>query len=329
MPCLRLYTGEQTHTPPDARPLWTLRQFYRDYFCPNYLEPNNRHRRTAQLYQQVVDLWEESTHNPPLLAVSKADTIAWKAYTERSRAPETTRKLAVHLQKLLDFAGPETARNDGAAGLLAKVPRVPRPPHQTKAHVETWTLPELSAILAATSTARHTPNLYHTTPHAYWRALFTFAYNTGLRIGSIMSARWEWIDGHWLTIPPNAMKGGKHGGRFYLNHWAMDAAQTIRSRRPELFPWANWPVSEQWLHNCRREILAESLPPPRRFGFHAFRKTLLTWAAAKNPLLASLIAGHRTGNVLREFYVAPEAVAGLLDTVPQPTSGPTDQRTLF
>jgi integrase len=72
------------------------------------------------------------------------------------------------------------------------------------------------------------------------------------------------------------------------------------------------------LQRARRRVLAATgIPPARQFGFHGLRRTLLTWLASENGMIASIVAGH-AGGVTQQFYVNPSAVAALMDRVPQP-----------
>jgi integrase len=206
---------------------------------------------------------------------------------------------------------------------LEVVPRIPKPPHKTKQSIEAYTVDEIGLWLAACRHAKAAKNLCGCDPPLWHKSLVRFLYNTGLRIDTALMVEWSMVDHdrkHWITIPPELMKGGRQGGIFYLNRAARHAAETMRiAGQPRLFLWSGWPQSQNWLHATRRKILAASeIPPDRRFGYHGLRRCLINYAATKNGLLAEMIAGHRGGSVTREYYVQPDAVVELLESIPQP-----------
>jgi integrase len=106
----------------------------------------------------------------------------------------------------------------------------------------------------------------------------------------------------------------------FVNPWARAAIEPLRrAGYAEIFPWRHWPASQGWLQTCRRrQLAAAGLPEARRFGFHGLRRALATWIAPQNGMLASIVLGHKTGNVAKEHYVNPEAVRDVLLRVPQP-----------
>jgi integrase len=203
-----------------------------------------------------------------------------------------------------------------------------------------FTLDEVGMWLGVCSRAAKTSNLLGVDPRRWWRAIVIFGFNTGLRIDTIMSATWEMMDRKkpgWITIPSTIYKGHKRGGEFYVNRHARAAIESIRLRsRERLFPWRGWPSSQRWLQESRRRLLNQSdIPQHRRFGFHGLRGALLTWLGGRNPMIASMVAGHsgRSGGfsaVTRDYYVNPDAVRELLEAVPQPAARePDPQRFLF
>jgi integrase len=319
----------------------TLTELYERFVLPMRRMPKRAAEGTIEQDRVALDLWVQYTGNP---RISDIDSELCQAFIERiSRRPglrgrktisaNTIRKIAMHLQFILDCAGPEVRRDRPTAGLLdSRPPYIMRPDKVDKPATDDFTLGEIGLWLEACKHARQTANLMGIPAAKWWRALILFAYNTGLRIQSIMGAEWDMLDVYrpdWIVIPPEIYKGGKVGGRFFVNRQAREAAESIR--RPgqsRLFPWQGWPKSASWLHVCRREILAHSqIPEHRRFGFHGLRKALITWIAPKNAMIASMVAGHRRGNVTRDCYVNPGVVQELLSRVPQPRR--ERQRDLF
>lgn len=328
-PTLRLFV------PGDAPPVpsLSLSQFYDAWVLPRYRLPRGASPQTITQDRETLRLWEAYTGDPPLVEITDATcesfVLALGARTTRPKlpgqgrplSPNTVRKHCTHLQLMLDLAGPRTRTHRKTACLIDEPPYLERPPARPKPPRDALTLCEISAWLAA---CRTTPRCRCTgsVPTGRWhRALILVAYNTGLRLGTLLKLRWEWIGAHypdWITVPPEAAKHAA-GGDFYCNAAARAALWSIQATRPLVFPWLGVEDSTTWLHASRRRIQAAAgLPPARRLGWHALRKALATWLAQRNPLVASKVLGHR-GGMTADHYVHPDVVRELLEQLPQPT----------
>ncbi|HUX15129.1 MAG TPA: site-specific integrase [Phycisphaerae bacterium] len=242
----------------------------------------------------------------------------------------------------MDLAGPRSRDNpegparDGLfghddAGGPRWAPRLKAPPERVEEPTAIFSLEEIGHWLEACQSAT-LPKLPGVDPAAWWRALVAFAYNTGLRIDTLVRVRWEHVEGRWLVVPAALMKRRRRGARIYLNRRALAAARSIRTDgEPRLFAW---PAGLNQLHRARRRILdASRIEPRRRFGFHALRRALLSWLTARNPAVAKLQAGHVGGDVTLRYYVSPAIVGRFLERVPQPAvleaAAPDPQQRLF
>lgn len=318
----------------------TLTDLYDLFVLPKRRVRQRSQPRTIEQDRNALAIWERLTGNPPLCRIDAATVEAFSdAYAEcpgrdaEHVSPNSIRKVCTHLQFILDAAGPEVRRDRPTAGIFdRRPPYIPRPPLRDKPAEDQFTLDEIQLLIEACRFAPRTTSLMGHDPATWWRSLFTFLYNTGLRIGSAIQAEWSMVDCDkpgWISIPAAIYKGGKVGHQIYLNRWARAAIDAVR--RPgqsRLFPWTDWPASNTWLHACRRKILESStIRSDHHYGFHALRKSLISWLAGENPMLASMVAGHRTGNVTRDHYVKPDVVKALLDRVPQPV--PFRQKDLF
>lgn len=306
-----------------------LSAFYAAYVLP--VVRATASPKTIELDRTALSLWSALVGDPPIgeitddLAALFVARMAARKGRRGSVSPWTIRKLCSHLQKILDLAGPRDRHQRQAAGLLGWTPPyIERPKARTSAPVDVWTLQEIAAAVEACAHAKQTANLGTIPAVRFWRSLFLFAYNTGMRIQSILGATWSMLDHDrrdWLTIPPEIAKQGR-GGLVYVNTAARAAIDTLGTRglRGAIFPWDGWPESAPWLHACRRSILAAStIAPHRRYGFHALRKALGTWLASHNPMVASIVLWHR-GGVTQTHYVDPSIVVDLLERVPQPAT---------
>ncbi len=348
-PQLLLFTARPETRPADAREVnsgMTLPEFYAAYVLPIVRRLSSP--KTIDQDRNALRRWTELTPNPPLesiddaLAADFVDALAARK-TRRGPpvSPNTVRKTCTHLQLILDCAGPKTRRRRRAAELLdaARVPYFERPAERHEEPSDILTLEEIGLWLEACSLAARTRSLpwFNAARAArWWRALVIFAYNTGLRIETIMGATWDMLDRDpgrpgWMIVPA-AIAKGQRGGRYYVNRAARAAIDGLGTRAAAgaLFPWRGWPRSATWLHASRRKIQARSrLPADRRIGFHGLRKALATWLAARNAMVASIVLGHR-GGVTQRHYVDPAIIVDLLEQVPQPrNSQPGRQPLLF
>ena len=277
-------------------------------------------QRGFELYGK---LWARYTDNPPLFKIDVRMAAKFVcALKERGAvrkagakaSPNTVRKHCIHLQYVLDRAGPCSRHNRQGANLVANVVWLERPRSRRKPASDSFTVAEIGFWLDACLFA-DSPRIKGILPATWWRSLITFIYNTGLRIGTVLQLEWSMIDGEWLNVPGNIYKGGD-SKRFYLNAEAREAIAAVRTARDRIFPW---PCSENRLHRVRREILKRSaIPAHRHFGFHALRKAVATHLAQANPLVAQMVLGHTSLAMTRDHYVHPDIVSGELSKLPQP-----------
>lgn len=128
--------------------------------------------------------------------------------------------------------------------------------------------------------------------------------------------RWEWLDGEWINVPPEAMKRREMGRRYYLNSPARRALDGIRQAAGPIFPWSGAMVS---LQRWRRRIATRvGLPTNELYGFHCLRRTALSAIAAINPLVARIVAGHAIHDILADHYISDQVITDTLEPLPQP-----------
>lgn len=293
----------------------TLPEFYRAYVHPIHRIGRQADPKTILLDEIALKHWERLTRNPPIGEISEYDTAAFVSGAMvlagrhgQRMSPNTVIKHCIHLQFVLDRAGPRSRHLRNAAQLIEQPPGFERPKHRRRATPMLLSLEAIAKWLEAC-------------PSPWWRSLVTFGYNTGLRIDCIMRLEWPMLqaDG-WLVIPAEIYKGHEHGGEFYCNRWALGALDGVRPLgSPRIFPWDRWPDSSSWLQEQRRRIWKDAGISQPGNGFHGLR-SLLTWLSGKNDLVARLVAGHAAGgDMLRGHYVDKKRVVSeLLEQVPQP-----------
>lgn len=293
----------------------TLPEFYRAYVHPIHRIGRQADPKTILLDEIALKHWERFTRNPPLREISEYDTAEFvgAAMGLPGRhglpiSPNTIRKHCIHLQYVLDRAGPRTRTMRNAAQLIDQPPGFEKPKPRRRATPMLLSLEDIGKWLKAC-------------PTPWWRSLVVFLYNTGLRIDCVMKLEWPMLLGDgWLVIPPEIYKGHEHGGEFYCNQWAREALDGVRGLGTRIFPWDRWPDSSSWLQEQRRRIWRDAGIVQPGNGFHGLRRSLLTWLSGRNDLVARLVAGHSAGNdMLRGHYVdRKQVVSELLEQVPQP-----------
>jgi site-specific recombinase XerD len=126
---------------------------------------------------------------------------------------------------------------------------------------------DLAGWIDACATAA-APRIPGVEPGRWWAAILVWFRNTGLRVETVLLARWEWLSGHWLIVPAGAIKGKRRGQWSYVNSWALGAAESVRIEDPKIFSW-NW--HGHWFHS-----LVARYAPTGDCRPHALRRTVLT-----------------------------------------------------
>ena len=337
--------GESGRRSEQLSPQMTLGDFYSAYVLPVCRRSKGNDAKTIVVDRTALRYWARFTRDPALEEIDEydlSDFVAGRASMEIAKGPRkgepvsanTVRKDCRHLQFILDRAGPRTRKRRNAARLIPEPPGFEPPEETTDGEPQLIPLNEIGDWL---SVCRHadTPTHCRIKPDAWWRGLIIFAYNTALRIDTLMQLEWSMLDAEgWLDVPKRIFKGKRHGGKFYVNTAAREAIEPFRHHRYDrIFPWYEWPSSKSWLHEKRRDLwtLAHIHRPGN--GFHGLRRSVLTWLGGKNRLVADFVAGHVRGNdILASHYIDhKQIVPELVEQVPQPiwsANGDYRQRSL-
>ena len=317
---------------------WTLTDLYNLYVWPHSLKPRGRKEGTRREHLVSLKKWEAICGHPPLVYITQelgsyfVEQLSKQPGLDgKPMSPTTVVKHCVHLQMVLDHAGPGNLRRHiiGAKLLRRKVVPYLQRPGKAKVDVQDpITLDQLNSLLEACSQAK-TPRVAGIDPCTWWQACYLFCYNTALRRQTVLAARWDWLDDEgWLSVPAAGIKG-ERAAKFWCNQYALAAIEPLRpAGYEEIFPWPN---GTNWFHHCCEALFdaagiqlhGES---SRRRGLHRLRSTLGTWLIARNDTVAKIVLNHR-GGVTKEHYAHRKAVVDLLKQVPQP--GSVKQQLLF
>ena len=202
--------GVNLFPPPDGE--MTLSRFFVEWYLPQRLF--DAKGSTRKTYAQCIKTWRLLTGDPPVAKITP-DVLALfrdaqlkmrglKRYARRS--PNSVRGMLRMIQTLLDKLGSPGRGNRDALDILSRVPWV-LPPKEVEKLPRTVSLRYLSDCYLA-AVAMEVPRVAGIKPPAWWRALLTVAWNTGLRRGTLFSMRWDEVD--WkarrLVLPAARMK---------------------------------------------------------------------------------------------------------------------------
>lgn len=310
----------------ELSPDMTLCEFVKHHIIPECLIHNEQ--RSIKDHETTAKYWKQFTGDPPLRQIdSRTNSEFLRGIkTLPGREPGTTmadstvRKHATNVTMWLSRAG--GIHDDGLA-LIARPPKVRKPPKAYGEIKNVWTLQELGWLLEACAAAPKLDDLTGITSATFFRSLFLFDYNAPLRVETLQFLRWQWMRqdelGTWCDIPAKALKQ-TNGQSIFLNRYALDAIEPLRGLDPQLiFPWAN---NESHLHRVKAQIVARSAIPAHRrkgYGFHSIRKCCATALAKLNPMASKWHLGHAGGqDVTMDFYVQRTAFVDAVAKLPQP-----------
>ena len=146
---------------------------------------------------------------------------------------------------------------------------------------------------------------------SWWTALHYVLWNTGARLGEILSIRWEWVN---LTtgavhIPGEFRKGGLNDAFYRLSLEALEVLEEIREPIRELvFPWDRSPTM-LWLR-YKKILERAGLPTKRGDMFHKLRRSVASHMEAAGHSSTRAL-GHASAETTRKSYLDPEIVSSI------------------
>lgn len=355
---LRLFHGDAPSSPPlpatrrrkcrSLAPEMKLSEMYEWYFRPVYLEQVcNSDFKTIELYDQSVRLWQTLVDDPPLYWI---DEIVLARFVGELRkqpgrrrgsllSPYTVRKHCRNIQAILYRAGPRSQKMRHGQGLLEEVPLIEMPKVPVKPPEGDFTVDELGRWLSSVLSTAERPVLPGVKPGAWWFALLSAAYYTGIRLEQLTLLDFSMIhvDGPdaELIVPSEACKKDV-GQRLFLHPAAREAIEAIRTGgRAAIFDWPHIRSPQRntrrnafrWLQTTRKQLQrAAGIPEARQFGFHGIRKSAATEMAAYNPMAAQIFLNHAGGTTMGRHYVSHRLLKDAILALPQPPVDREDSR---
>jgi len=145
----------------------------------------------------------------------------------------------------------------------------------------------------------------------WWHGLHAVAWDTGERIGGLLSLQWSFVDleSRWVTVRAEGRKGksADKSSRLHEDTVLVLAAMKSKSLRNEhVF---EWPYCREYLWTRYGKLLdAAGLPNDRYHKFHCLRKSSASYFEAAGGNAQKLL-GHKDGRVTQK-YLDPRVVVG-------------------
>jgi integrase len=302
----------------------TLSKFYSTWYLPNRL--HDARARSKEGYVSATRQWKLLTGDPPVKAITTDTIVRFRDALSKMRGRKSDLPMSAnsirtymrHVQILLDKLGPPGRGNRDGLGILERVPWA-KPPREVEGVPQIIPLEQFSDCIRATVVMK-VPKVPGIKPPTWWRALLLVAWNTALRVGTLLTMRMDEID--WqnqrLVLPAGRMKS-RRPMIVHLNGAAMEALQSIRTDRELVFPWQSAQYGRTFYRHFHELQTAAGIPEKNQFGMHAIRKTVATLLWEASPAAAQFALGHTSNDVTKRCYVDGGAlVARALDKLPQP-----------
>lgn len=301
----------------------SLTGFYKMYYAPACL--GNVLPESKLQYEYALRQWTRITGDPPLRLITNTimakfrDALAMlKGRGGHPYSPNTVRSKLVHIQAILDAAGPPGPRRRDAAGLLAKVPYC-KPPREELDVPRIVSAERLAAVYRAAD-LMDCPQGHGIEPAQWWRSLLAVALNTALRHRALFELQWPMVDweGRLLRVPKELLRKSRAGQTIPLNDTAVAHLESIRADDGFIFPWGY--SRECFGHKFKLLQGLAGIPPGERFGLQILRRTAGTLLCqTSGPAAAQIILGHHSTLVTFKHYINPRQIgAAALDKLPQP-----------
>lgn len=223
-----------------------------------------------------------------------ADLMARKLAAGRS--PYTVNDARSKLVALWTFAAKR--------GLCSRFPDVDRL-HEPESAPVAWTEQQLADVFAACELA--IGEMGGVPGPLWWRALISVLWDTGERIGAVLSLEWTRLADGVLHVPADRRKGKTRDKLYTLHPDTVAILQRTSEYHsgPLMFPAS---CTYQSLFNRLRSMLRRAgLPHDRKHLFHCLRRSVASHAAACGAD-ASRLMDHSDPVITRRYYLDPRIV---------------------
>lgn len=309
----------------------TLRAVFEAEYVPRKIEDPTG--RNIEGYRRALTYWERLTGDPPLgeidgnhrlLSDFKAglSRVCYRCVSLDCRhgaayrmAANTQRKVLMHVQWVLAFAGPPTPpRNMDALGLIERVPYT-KPPRYRRKFRTAAKLTSLQALWRVLGEAR-VPHTYGTDPAAadQWRAFLTVMRATSLRYGQLVALPWSavFLAERLIVLPERLCRKSAADEPHPLTAEAVRYLLPLRVGRERVFDFRRHDKSIIYKELHRLQRLAGA---GEDWAFHDVRRMTITELSRRSPAAAQLAAGH-SAYATTQLYQDIELLADAVDHLP-------------
>lgn len=275
--------------------------------------------RTVEAYEEALTHWERAevttpaspslrlrmpARNPDAETIDAQTLVDLKNSMLATHAPNTVRKVLIHLRAIFNRLGPRSSRNPLGVGLLGDVPYCPLPAKQ-KRRPRTAREDELDRLYRACEVA--TWPRCEVLPADWWQSLIVVLYNIALRRLDYLAVAWEHVDLKNAMLDLRAHKTDKDSV-FPLHSIAVEHLRRIQGHRVLVWPWrpsqeAPDPIDRrktslyrQWHKICAAAGILKKLVP------HDIRKTSGSQLFEVSPGAACELLQHSSIRTTQESY---------------------------
>lgn len=292
---------EVAHYPLLGDATVTLREVLHDLYAPT----QGISDRTVRLYEFTLDAYgrylgeiegcgfrEPTTADLEVLKVAKF--LAWRL---RQREPATASKDRAQLRAMWAYCWNSQVEGVTRGPSVRRVVVPERIP-------EAWLTDEFIRLLAATNDEQG--DIGGVPASRWWKAVLMVAYETGERVSSLLSLRYQDVRGTLVVFRAEARKGRRNDiVRTISEDTAMLLDAIATPKRELVFPF---PYHVSTLYNRLDRILKRAgLPHDRKSKFHRIRKTTASFYEAAGGCSQSLM-DHASPSTTRRYYHDPRIV---------------------
>jgi len=195
-------------------------------------------------YSATVATWRRLVGDPPFPCIDDRTILDFRQRVAKlagrkgaTLSRQTIEKHERNLRSLLAWAAEED-RCEFPQALARSHRRRGRRKREAVESPKPFSTQEIQALRTVCGSKRR-PKLPRVHPSTWWDTLILAAYWTGLRRETLASIRWEWIEGHVLTIPAAAMKGGQPSQKWLADDCMVALNRLRPSGLPLAFAWTD------------------------------------------------------------------------------------------
>lgn len=270
----------------------TLQEFFDTVYRP--LRLRGRSPKTFALYGSTIRTFGKFLGRSPTL-IDLADEVTLARFIEhrqQTKSPYSAEKERSQLMSL--------ARLANERRMIPSLPTCPpgvlpdRVPHA-------WSEDELRRLFLAACEAKGFNGPVRS--GEWWPALLLVAFESGERVGALLTAEPHHYARPFLTIPAEIRKGGRRSRSYELSAEACDRLERIMGTR-HIFEWHN---AYTYLWDVLRAIRKHAGLAGKRLAFQQLRRSAISHIskAGGDPVA---FAGHAQAATTRRWYLDPRYV---------------------